>query len=52
MRDFSEESGTNASAAGADHQGSMIPLMAVGIYGVAAREWQPFSGRSNDVSPF
>jgi hypothetical protein len=36
MRDFSEQSGTNASAAGADHQGSMIPLMAVGIYGVAA----------------
>ncbi|MCF7959417.1 MAG: TIGR04222 domain-containing membrane protein [Pirellula sp.] len=42
VRDFSVESNTNAVAVGRDQQASMIPLMAVGIFGVAALNGGPF----------
>ena len=42
VKDFSVESNTNAVAVGRDQQASMIPLMAVGIFGVAALNGSPF----------
>ena len=42
VRDLSGESNTNAIAVGRDQQASMIPLMAVGIFGVAALNGSPF----------